>query len=434
MNNFKKYLEKKESQEYIVDYQRMFNKYDKSAEEMLNEDKIKIFNSDVNERVNLYFNFPWCERRCLFCNYTNGIKNESMHSAYINNLLDDYKRYKGLFDKSEVTSIFFGGGTPSILNVNLLNYYLENIMQITNLTKSYVVTVESNINNLYEEKLEIISKYANRISIGVQSFEKNVRLAANMLFEQDEIIKRLRLAREYIKNMNIDLIYGMVNQSEKKFLNDIELCINEKIPSVTLYRLELHKNLAYSKMALNGNSILDYEFQCSCMYMKAQEIFENAGYIENPSGWFVKKQCTEEKWNNRVSDWKSNKSYIGFGNGAYSHLDNYYLSMICDVDTWSQEVKKGNIPIEFIREKSNFEKEMKSIIRIMRTEQKIRKVNITEGLFTDLEIEKLEATINTFLKYNLVIEEGEEYKLTKIGKGNINWLISDLILNDVRQI
>jgi oxygen-independent coproporphyrinogen III oxidase len=427
--NVQTFLNNTKIDKFIVDYQLIFNKYNLNISNIKNIEIDNIFNFQDNQEINFYFNFPWCEKQCSFCNYSFGIeKDKELYEKSINSVVKNWNDYNFLFKKTKATSIFFGGGTPTIISEYLLDYYLESIISNSILAKTASITLESNINNLVPEKLIIAKKYVNRMSIGVQSFDTKVRKKANMIFNAKEIFRRLQLVRNHIDNINIDLIYGMLGQDENSFLKDIKMCIDEKISSITLYKLELHNNLTYCKNILSQVNNLDYDLKCANMFFEAQKMLETEGYIQQPTGWFVK-NINNDKWSDRVKDWENSKPYVGFGNGAYSHVNNYYIAMTRDFNKWSDFVDNRLLPIEYLREKSIYEKEILKFIRIIRTNKEIEVYRI-DYINEKINFKNKYCLYDYFeylLKLSLVSNiNNEKFVFTEEGISVINWIVLEI--------
>ena len=428
MNSIRNYLNGKEMTTNFVDYRKIFNKNNcvvKGDEININE----VLGFKEDEDINLYFNFPWCESRCSFCNYSSGVQvHAEKHEDFVEIMLKHINALKHFFINQKASSVYFGGGTPTILSPKLLDDYVKGIVNIIPLSEDATVTIESNINNLYDDKLMVIKEYANRISVGVQSFDENVRNAANMPFGEKEILKKIEITRKYVDNLNIDLIYGLRYQSEWSFLKDIKRCIEREIPSITLYQMELYEDLEYCSKILLGHKKEEYDFFCSQLFYKAQELFYDAGYIQQPTGWFIKKNETiSEQWRKRVDDWSKNRTYLGIGNRAYSHLSDYYFLMEPNYDKWRDQVNENKIPILEFRKKSVEEKALVRLVRILRTEQSITYEDLYY-IFDDnkIIIDSILCYFERMQKIKIFNIENQKIKVTPHGLSVMNWIIMEV--------
>ena len=163
--------------------------------------------------------------------------NEKFVSSYLLHLEKEiHTRYKG----EPVNSIYIGGGTPSSLTVNELDHLLS-ILTIFNLTDNYEYTIECNIENIDIDKLNIFKSYGiNRLSIGVESFDKDNITILSRHHDEDMVFDNIYLAKKYFNNINIDLIYG-VSPNLDKVKNDISKFLMLDIPHISCYSLILEE-------------------------------------------------------------------------------------------------------------------------------------------------------------------------------------------------
>ena len=153
--------------------------------------------------IGVYIHIPFCKTICSYCDFCKMHYNEKFVSSYLLHLEKEiHTRYKG----EPVNSIYIGGGTPSSLTVSELDHLLS-ILTIFNLTDNYEYTIECNIENIDIDKLNIFKSYGiNRLSIGVESFDKDNITILSRHHDEDMVFDNIHLAKKYFNNINIDLI------------------------------------------------------------------------------------------------------------------------------------------------------------------------------------------------------------------------------------
>lgn len=264
--------------------------------------------------LGVYIHIPFCKTICSYCDFCKMHYNEKFVSSYLLHLEKEiHTRYKG----EPVNSIYIGGGTPSSLTVSELNHLLS-ILTIFNLTDNYEYTIECNIENIDIEKLNIFKSYGiNRLSIGVESFDKDIISVLNRHHDEDLVFDNIYLAKKYFNNINIDLIYGVTPDIEK-VKNDISKFLMLEIPHISCYSLILEE---HTKLWINHQKYIDedldkemFDYINNTLTKKGYHHYEISNYAI--PGY-------ESKHN--INYWL-NGSYYGFGLSAVSFINNHRIS------------------------------------------------------------------------------------------------------------
>lgn len=260
----------------------------------------------------VYIHIPFCDSICSYCDFCKFLKNDEWINKYLIALEKEIKnKYKG----EEIETLYFGGGTPSCLNIEQLEK-LFNIIKIFKKNKNIEFTFECNIENITKEKLELLYKNGvNRLSIGVQTFNVNLLKKLNRNHNKEEIKDKIDLVKSIgFKNINIDLIYAFKDQTIEDLNNDIEEFLKLDIPHISTYSLIIEPNTKlYIDNYKNIDEDLDYE-----MYKLICNKLKDNGYNHYEISNFAKVGY-ESKHN--ITYWDNNE-YYGFGLGASGYIDN----------------------------------------------------------------------------------------------------------------
>ena len=260
----------------------------------------------------VYIHIPFCDTICSYCDFCKFLKNNEWIDKYLISL----EREKNANYKGEVLdTIYIGGGTPSCLNVEELTK-LFNVIKVLNKNKDYEFTFECNIENITEDKLKLLYENGvNRLSIGVQTFNEKYLSFLNRKHTKEEIINKINICKEIgFKNINIDLIYGLPNQTLDELNNDIDEFLKLDITHISTYSLIIEPNTKlYINNVKNIDDNLDYE-----MYKLICNKLKDNGYNHYEISNFSKVGY-ESKHN--LTYW-NNDNYYGFGMGASGYIDN----------------------------------------------------------------------------------------------------------------
>ena len=386
-------------------------------------DKPMIINDKAD--INYYIGFPWCSKRCSYCIYTCGVNsNERVFDDYLSMLVKELKLFP-YYSSLPVSSVYFGGGTPTLLPAKMLQRHLENILKNISLTNNPIITIETDVDNLVADKIDVFKEYVNRVSVGVQSFNTTIRRALNRKSSNETVQYNLSKVISQIPNVNVDLIYGLENSSLNDFLEDVEICVALGVSSVTLYKLEIVKGTpCYSRFQVSPGKF-PTNYQCTEYYIAARKLLLEHGYLEQPVGWFVLKQNSAKSWKERIDKWSMDLNYLGFGVNAYTHLPNYYSKNFSSYEKWSNRINNGKLPIESFRHKNLFETNFAKETRILKSTKLLRNEYIENISHYEVK-HMLLNLLNNYVRIGALKNTDIGYELTDNGTALTYWLISEI--------
>ena len=264
-----------------------------------------------NKANSLYIHIPFCESICDYCDFA---KLQYFHSFAEKYLTALNKELDERVDNFELKTIYIGGGTPTSLDDAQFEKLLKMVMPYFKHVEEY--TVEANPESLSLSKIKLLHKYGvNRLSIGVESTDDKILKSINRKHTFEDVKRAVELARENgINNINLDLIIGLPNVSEKMLEKDIINILSLNPDHVSCYSLTVHEHTVFY---INGIEEPVEEFAYDA-YKHINEILEENGYVHYEiSNWA--KPGKESKHN--LVYW-NNERYYGIGLAASGYLDN----------------------------------------------------------------------------------------------------------------
>ncbi len=264
--------------------------------------------------LGVYIHIPFCNKICNYCDFCKILYDSDYVSKYLDKLEEEIKsRYKGEL----VKTIYIGGGTPSSLNNDELDRLLS-IISIFNLDSEYEYTIECNIESIDINKINIFKSYGiNRISFGVESFDKDICKILGRNHDEDMVFDNIYLTKKYFDNINIDLIYG-VNDNIEIVKSDIAKFLELNIPHISCYSLILEE---HTKLFIDKHDYIDQDKDRE-MYEYIKDTLRKNGYKHYEISNYARDGY--ESIHNK-SYWL-NGSYYGFGLGAVSYINNNRIS------------------------------------------------------------------------------------------------------------
>lgn len=290
----------------------------------------------------IYIHIPFCKQACHYCDFhfsTNLKKKEEMVLA----LAKEIQLRKNEFQDEIVETIYFGGGTPSILQVEDLRFLIDEVYRNYKVVENPEITVEANPDDLTENRIIELSKNkVNRLSIGIQSFFEDDLKMMNRAHNAEEAKKCLETATQYFDNISIDLIYGIPEMSNEKWLQNIETALSFGVPHISSYALTVEPKTALHSFIQKG--IIpqpDDEVAQEHFHILVDKLSEN-GFIHYELSNFGKENYFSK---NNSSYWLG-KKYIGIGPSAHSYDGKNRGWNVSNNSLYIKSIQENKLPIE----------------------------------------------------------------------------------------
>lgn len=301
----------------------------------------------------IYIHIPFCRKKCSYCNFHFSTFFK-LKSKMIQSLYKELEIRTLNFD-NPIESIYFGGGTPSVLTIDEIEKFLNLIQKKYQIASDVEITLEANPDDLNLFYLKDLKKIGvNRLSIGVQSFDETELIFMNRSHNSIQAQKSIENAQNIgLENISIDLIYGSPYSNDEIIKKNIELCIKLNIPHISAYALTVESKTALENWIRLGKiNSLDEKKQNEMFYLMAQILKENE-YIHYEISNFSKKNNYSK---HNSSYWKY-KSYLGIGPSAHSYNGNEERSWnISNNQKYITAIENGILPLttEILSEKDQY--------------------------------------------------------------------------------
>ncbi|MBN1300999.1 MAG: radical SAM family heme chaperone HemW [Melioribacteraceae bacterium] len=270
--------------------------------------------------LSLYIHIPFCDHKCIYCDFYSIIKHENINQ-YFNSLLTELSFYsENLKKKYVIKSIFFGGGTPSFVNPELLNSVITKIREELNVDDRVEITMETNPGTVDKNKILLVkSTGINRISIGIQSFDETELKFLTRIHDRETAIKTVYDFYESgFENISIDLMFNLPGQTKSVWTSNLKQAVELPVNHISAYSLILEKGTILNKMVLDGKVKMQDEDYDADLYELAIQFLSDNGYRQYEVSNFSKKgfECLHN-----LAYWR-HKEYLGLGTSAHSFINN----------------------------------------------------------------------------------------------------------------
>ena len=258
----------------------------------------------------LYIHYPWCVKKCPYCDFNS--HEGSIHNGYIKALLKDLDDDLKFIQNRKIHSIFIGGGTPSLMSIEDAYELFDGLNKRLSISKNIEITLEANPGTFEVEKFaEFRTVGINRLSVGVQSFKENQLKFLGRIHSGGDALRAISEAKKVgFDNLNIDLMYGLKDQTIDMCLEDVMQAIELKPSHISFYQLTLEPNTLFAKYPPKlpiDEKIWDMGEQgAALLNQNGFRQYEVSAYSERPS-------------EHNINYWKFG-DYIGIGAGAHGKI------------------------------------------------------------------------------------------------------------------
>ncbi|WP_300485712.1 radical SAM family heme chaperone HemW [Flavobacterium sp.] len=290
----------------------------------------------------IYIHIPFCKQACHYCDFhfsTSLKKKDEMIAALVREL----QLRQNELGNEPVETIYFGGGTPSILPITDIRLVIDTIYKLFTVADNPEITVEANPDDLSEERIIALSENGiNRLSIGIQSFfEQDLKLM-NRAHNATEALKCLQIATQYFDNISIDLIYGTPGMDNQRWLENIQQALDLGIPHISSYALTVEPKTALQQFIKKGIVPQPDDAVAHEQFLLLVDQLEASGFVHYELSNFGK----ENYFSRNNSAYWLGKKYLGIGPSAHSYDGVHRSWNIANNTVYIKTIAEDKLPLE----------------------------------------------------------------------------------------
>ena len=280
----------------------------------------------------IYLHVPFCKQKCAYCDFASYPGKDGLWQRYFDALQGEIASWGDELRVREARSIFFGGGTPSLVPAEYIAGTLDALRKYISFAPGIEITIEANPGTLTEEKLRIYRKAGvNRISLGVQSFDGELLRKLGRIHDPEEARSAVFMAREAgFENISIDLMYALPGQSMETWLDTLKTAVQLPLTHISAYSLIVEEGTPMHRWVQEGSVQVPDEDSVNEMQRMAVHFLEKQGFaryeISNYSrpGFESRNNCTY---------WQGGE-YLGLGCAAHSLMNNRRFGNPADLQAY----------------------------------------------------------------------------------------------------
>ncbi|GIP01772.1 MULTISPECIES: radical SAM family heme chaperone HemW [Paenibacillus] len=288
----------------------------------------------------VYIHIPFCTNKCFYCDFNSYVLKDQPVMDYLRALDKEMELTVQANPPGRIKSIFVGGGTPTVLKPNEMEYFLQSVKRhFPEWSDSIEFSMEANPGTTDLEKLSVMRQGGvNRISFGVQAFQNTLLTGIGRIHDTDDVYRSLDNARRAgFDNMSIDLMFGLPNQTLDMLAESVDKALELELPHYSIYSLKVEENTLFHTMYQRNQLPLPDEEDELNMYLLLMERMKAAGYKQYEISNFAKPGF-ESRHN--MTYWR-NEDYYGLGAGAHGYVGRQRHVNIKGVNPYNEAANKG---------------------------------------------------------------------------------------------
>ncbi|MTD28242.1 radical SAM family heme chaperone HemW [Erwinia sorbitola] len=366
--------------------------------------------------LSLYIHIPWCVQKCPYCDFnSHALKGEVPHEEYVQHLLNDLDIDLPLTSGREVSTLFIGGGTPSLLSSEAMQMLLDGVRARLPLSATAEITMEANPGAVEAERFSGYQRAGiNRISIGVQSFSAAKLERLGRIHGPEEAKRAAQLAENLgLRSFNLDLMHGLPDQSLEEALDDLRQAIALNPPHLSWYQLTIEPNTLFASRPPR----LPDEDDLWDIFEQGHALLNAAGYQQYETSAYAKPGYRCE---HNLNYWRFG-DYLGIGCGAHGKLTQPDGTIIRTTKTKHPRGFMAGKYLDKRYEVADSEKPFEFFMNRFRLLEAAPREEYTR--YTGLAESTIRAQIDEAIAKGYLTETAEEWQITEKGKLFLNSLL-----------
>ena len=370
----------------------------------------------------VYIHIPFCEHKCIYCDFYSIITKDNI-ASFLQALKKEIDHYADLHSSDRIiSSIFFGGGTPSLMSPTYISEIIELVKKRFKVSADVEITLETNPGTVEQTKLNEFSVIGiNRLSIGIQSFDDNELKFLTRIHDKQTAIDTVFKAKESgFEDISVDLIFNLPSQTKERWIRNLEAAVSLPITHISAYSLILERGTILNKMVLDGKVKIQGEDYDADLYEITIDFLTGKDFYQYEVSNFAKAGY-ECRHNN--SYWHYN-DYFGFGSSAHSFINGKRYWNFSSLKKYISEIERNGFAVAGFETLSSEQRLNEYVMLALRSDG-INLEELSSRIDKEWYSEKNDY-LNKLEEENFLIRTNDKIKLTKSGYAVCDEIIKNL--------
>ena len=370
----------------------------------------------------VYVHWPFCAKKCPYCDFNSHVRDRVDQQSWRDGMLREIESFAEQFPGLKATSIFFGGGTPSLMPPETTAAIIETIRERWSPASDIEITIEANPSSVEASRFaEYAAAGVNRVSVGIQSLKDSSLKFLGRLHSAKEALLALEVARDNFSRISFDLIYALPHQSLEEWKEELQQALNFSPSHLSLYQLTIEEGTAFYHQFHRGKFTLPGEDEAAALFDLTQEVTEAAGL---PAYEISNHARAGQESQHNLTYWRGGY-YAGIGPGAHGRLPFNGGGLVAHQQVkrpegWLKAVNAQGIAIDQLEQVD---------LEAIGVERVMMGLRLTEGV----DLSKLppntidEGELASLVDSGHLSRTGSRVNLTDVGRPLLNFILGKLL-------
>ncbi|HHY68520.1 MAG TPA: radical SAM family heme chaperone HemW [Alicyclobacillus sp.] len=358
----------------------------------------------------LYLHVPFCARKCYYCDFNTYVARPEVWERFVQALVREIRALGRLYPDTVLETVYAGGGTPSLLSCRQWQQIFEALRGSFHIASDAEISLEANPGTVDREKLHVLRELGvNRLSIGAQSFNRELLRRLGRSHGPEEIVHSVELARSVGGfSLNLDLMFGIPGQSMEDWHQSLAAAVGLGPDHLSAYGLKVEEGTPYSRWYDQGVLDLPSEDLEAKMYTALMEFMDKAGYEQYEISNFARPGA---RCRHNLVYWR-NEPYLAAGPGAHGYVDGVRYAVVRNVPVYMELTWKGSSTVEERHEVSDEEEMEDTMILGLRLLEGVGDDRFTQRHGRSL-FDVFAEPVERYLRSGLLLKEGSRVRLAR---------------------
>ena len=380
--------------------------------------------------ISVYVHWPFCLAKCPYCDFNSHVRETVDEGKMAAAMTTEIDYYAGLVGARSVKSIFFGGGTPSLMSATTVDTVINRLSKRFSIDSDIEITLEANPTSVEAGKFDDFSKAGvNRVSLGIQALNTKDLIALGREHSLKEAFEAIELSQKYFKRSNFDLIYARMGQSVSDWQKELHQALKIANGHLSLYQLTIEPGTPFYGQLHSGKIIIPNEDTSAEMYDLTNQICESAGYEIYEISNYAK---VGQQSKHNLTYWKY-LDYIGIGAGAHGRItlagQTYATMQYKKPETWLKAVQMNGHATKVKENLSQKAMAEEMIMMGLRLTDGIAYTDFKNRLGTDIEkFIAMDSLVSLKSQGFVSVKNQDRLRLTEKGRPLLNQILGQILV------
>lgn len=386
--------------------------------------------NDRAENAAIYVHWPFCEKKCPYCDFNSHVREKIDQTSWQTAMLKEIDTFAAHFPNLKATSIFFGGGTPSLMPPETTGLIIERIKIKWGADEDIEITLEANPSSVEAARFHDYAQAGvNRVSVGVQSFKDDSLRFLGRLHNAAEATKALEVARNNFERVSFDLIYALPKQSLEEWQTELHQALSFSPSHLSLYQLTIEEGTAFYHQFNRGKFSLPDEELAAALFETTQLMTEKAGLPAYETSNHAK---PGQQSRHNLAYWRG-ESYVGLGPGAHGRLPGTDTGaaighqQIKRPEDWLAAVNANGCGLDSMEEINRNDRAVEAIMMGLRLQEGISTAVFKERFGQNIDWYLDSASVADLLSDGYLSKNKDTLAVTSKGAPLLNFLLPKII-------